>query len=107
MFTGYLHCLKCEFKTRTFMWVHHPCRAHHVVFQHQTTFALRIQEFPDDDVFYRRDETAVEAYYQNLEQRHAKPGEKMVWMAGVEDGPTKFPCPKCLEKLHWHISGIA
>jgi hypothetical protein len=89
------------------MWVHHPFREHEVVFQDQTTFALRIQKFPDDDAFYGHDDAVVEGYYRDLEREHAKPGERVIWMTGAEDGPTELPCPECRDKLHWHIDGIA
>ena len=107
MFPGYLHCPKCKYKTRHFLWVHHPFREHDVVFQHQETFALRIESFPDDQVFDSKDDAAVDAYFYRLEQENAKSGEKMIFLPLVKDGPTELPCPQCRDTLHWHITGIA
>ena len=89
------------------MWIYHPAREHDVVFQNQETFHLRIVRFPDDDVFHTGSPEEIEAYFSDLEKKHAKPKEKRIWMTGLENKKTTFPCPSCQQKLDWHITGFA
>jgi hypothetical protein len=58
-------------------------------------------------VFYGNDSARVDEYFRLLEQQHAGPGEKIVDLPLVHDGPTTIPCPKCQQSLHWQGTGIA
>ena len=107
MFVGYLHCDSCRYKTRHFMASHHPFRPHDVLFQHEGNRRIRIKQFPDDDAFYAKDQTAIDRYFAALQQKHAKPKERIIRLSGWEDEATPVLCRRCNKSLFWKTTGIA
>jgi hypothetical protein len=49
----------------------------------------------------------VDDYFRRLEQQQAPPGEKIVDLPLIHDGPTALPCPQCQASLYWQTTGIA
>jgi hypothetical protein len=91
------------------MATRHPFRPHYELFQNRISHEIRIEEFPDDDVFYTGDRAAIENHYLALERKHAQADEWMIRFSVDEvlgDCATKAVCPICQSQLWWKSTGI-
>jgi hypothetical protein len=116
MWSGYLHCTKCRYRTDDFLVMPHWGWTHGVLFQDTDSMALRVFQIPDDDApdlaqFPTEDDEtrAFVAFTARAIARERRTNERHVELNEFfcGDGATSLPCPQCRQLLNWVTTGIS
>ena len=84
-------------------------RAFDVAFQDADTLVIRIQKFPDNDVFYSKDTNLKTEFFRTLELEHTRGREHILYITSahlLDEQPTDALCPTCRKPLYWNSTGV-